>query len=172
MEKYDDCGSITVKFDELPLLELKSVTSSDGATLFKRIALASKRRIFSLQKNWEVDLNDISYQTDLNGKLTIPKVVDGKPVVFDGASIPMPWLVTLLPIGILRPLGVMLTASIIHDFAYRYGYLLVSKGDESPKKIKIERHIADLLLKDIVSTVNCMPRIGYIGKPLLKCVDI
>jgi len=161
MEKYE--GSISVEFDELPLLELKSVSSSKSATFFERIALASKRRFFSLQKNWEVDLYDISYQADLNGKLTIPKVVDEKPLVFDGASIPMPWLVSLITIGILRPLGVMLTASIIHDFAYRHGYLLISKGGEAPKKIKVERHIADLLFKDIISTVNRMPRIGYIG---------
>ncbi len=36
---------------------------------------------------------------------------------FDGASVPRPWLVTAVGGGILRPLGVMLIASIIHDFA-------------------------------------------------------
>lgn len=161
MEKYE--GSISVKFDEMPHIDLQSVIPDENANLLQRLSLASKRRFFLLQKNWEVELDKVDYQPELNGKLTIPKAVEGKPLVFDGASIPLPWFVSLITIGILRPMGVMLTASIIHDFVYRHGYLLVSKNGQAQNKVIVERHVADLLLRDIIGTINRMPKVGYIG---------
>lgn len=161
MEKYE--GRLSVKFDEMPLISLKSVIPNKSDSFLKRLSLASKRRFFSLQQNWEVELDKVDYQPELNGKLTVPIAVDGKPLIFDGASIPLPWLVSLITIGILRPMGVMLTASIIHDFVYRHGYLLVSKNGQAQVKVMVERHVADLLLRDIIATINRMPRVGYIG---------
>lgn len=167
MEEYD--GSIRVKFYELPALKLKSIQLNKDAGFFARFLAASKRRYFSLQQDWEVELDNIEYHPGLNGKITIAKEVDKKTFLVDGASIPLPWFVSLVTFGILRPLGVMLTASIVHDFAFKYGYLLVSEGVEELKKIEIERHVADLLFKDIITTVNRMPIVGYIGWLSVRC---
>ncbi|WP_200233725.1 DUF1353 domain-containing protein [Thiohalocapsa halophila] len=62
-------------------------------------------------------------------------------------------------LGILRPLGVMLTASIVHDFAYKFGYLPKDDGT----KVEVERHVADLLFRDILESVNRIPLLGFIA---------
>lgn len=86
-----------------------------------------------------------------------------KTIIFDGATIPMPWLVSLLTVGILRPLGVMLVGSIVHDYAYQFGSLRLSKNDEDFKDVKVSRHSADRLFRDIVGTVNRLPLLGYVA---------
>ena len=69
----------------------------------------------------------------------------------------------LLTFGILRPLGVMLTASVVHDFAFEYGVLVIrdASGTDTPQPV--ERDVADLLFRDIISTVNRMPITAYVA---------
>lgn len=158
MEKYE--GSISVEFVDIPSVRLQTIISLGEASLWERLALATKRRFFTLDTDWFITLEDFSKDPNLNGKIKIPDVDDnGNKIIFDGASIPLPWLVSLLTIGILRPLGVMLIASIIHDYAYKFGCLKKEDGTV----IKVERHIADYLLRDIIGTVNRLSLVGYIG---------
>ena len=158
MEKYE--GSIKVEFEDIPPVRLKTMKSEDGSSRLQRLSLATKRRIFTLYNDWLVKVEDIYYEPRLNGNIKIPHVDKNEDeIVFDGASIPLPWLVSLLTIGILRPLGVMLIASIVHDYAYKYGHLQKEDGSS----IIIERHIADRLFRDIIGTVNGLPVIGYIA---------
>lgn len=158
MEQYD--GIIKIEFDDIPPVRLKTIIPKQHSSLLERLALATKRRFFTLHNDWLIKIDNISYEPRLNGSIRIPDVDEnGKKIVFDGASIPLPWLVSLLTVGILRPLGVMLIASIIHDYAYKYGRL--KKGDGTD--IEIERDIADRLLRDIIGTVNKLPVIGYVG---------
>lgn len=161
MEIYK--GKIHVKFNELPSIELKTIKPTGSAAFLRRIALASKRRIFYLKRDWEVELDKITYKPELNGTIHVPSTINDERLEFDGATIPFPWLVSLITIGVLRPLGVMLIGSIIHDFAFKHGYLLVSSDNQPPKRIPIERHIADALLRDLIATFNKMPRIAFIG---------
>ncbi len=160
MEEYR--RNLYIQFEELPPIELKTVKPDHNTGFFERLALASKRRLFSLKKDWKFQLGEIDYQSDMNGRVIIPREVDGKKIYYDGATIPFPWLVSLLTIGILRPLGVMLIGSIVHDFAYRHGYLLLEKEDKT-HQYSIERHVADRLLRDIIATVNNMPVIAFFG---------
>lgn len=158
MEKYE--GSINIEFADIPPVRLQTIIPKQDSSPLERLALATKRRFFTLHKNWLMEVENVSYEPKLNGKIKIPDVDDkGEKIVFDGASIPLPWLVSLLTIGILRPLGVMLIASIVHDYAYKYGHLQKENGTV----VKIDRHIADRLLRDIIGTVNMLPVIGYIG---------
>jgi len=58
----------------------------------------------------------------------------------------------------------MLTASILHDFAFKYGYLLVSKEPGKDfEKVTIQRHNTDQLFRDIISTVNGLSSVGLVA---------
>ncbi len=157
-------GTIQVRFSCLPSLKLVSVIVKEKASWFRHLAEATRRRFFTLDKDWHIELDNVDYKSELNGIITVPAEIEGEPVVFDGASVPLPWLVSFLSIGILRPLGVMLTASIVHDFAFKFGYLLVSseKG-VAPIKIPVERHDIDRLFRDIIGTVNQVVGVGWIA---------
>lgn len=41
----------------------------------------------------------------------------------DGASVPAHLVVALLSLGLLRPMGILLTASVVYDFIFKCGYL-------------------------------------------------
>ena len=158
MEKYE--GSIKLEFEDIPPVRLKTIIPKQGSSRLERLALATKRRFFTLHNDWLIKFQDVSYEPKLNGKIKIPDVDEsGEKIIFDGASVPLPWLVSLLTIGILRPLGVMLIASIIHDYAYKYGHLQKVDGTA----VVIDRHIADRLFRDIIGAVNGFPGVGYIG---------
>ena len=162
MEKYE--GTIEVEFKEMPSIRLESFKPLGNVGTLERLAIATRRRRFSLIEPWKIELAQIEYSDGLNGVVRIPsKGSDKKELVFDGASIPMPWLVSLLTVGILRPLGVMLAGSIVHDYAYKFGSLHVSKDGSEFKDVPLTRHRADALFRDIVSTVNRLPPVGYIA---------
>lgn len=162
MENYD--GTIDVEFEGMPSIRLESFKTIDDAGMLERLAIATRRRRFSLFEDWTIELGDIDYCDELNGVVEIPaRDSNKKSIIFDGASIPMPWLVSLLTVGILRPLGVMLMGSIVHDYAYQFGTLRISKGHEDFKEVTISRHRADRLFRDIVGTVNRLPFVGYVA---------
>jgi hypothetical protein len=150
---------IDVKFDDIPPVRLKSIRPKRALTLIDRLVLATKPREFGLAEDWCIQLGRVSYDKRLNGSIVIPEKKDGQPIDFDGASIPLPWLVSLLTLGILRPLGVILSASIVHDYAYKFGHLRKDDGTEVP----LERDVADRLFRDIIDTVNKLPLIGFIA---------
>ncbi|MGD1849390.1 MAG: DUF1353 domain-containing protein [Cyanophyceae cyanobacterium] len=89
-------------------------------------------------------------------------------LLLDGASVPLPWLFSFLSLGLLRPLGVMLTASIIHDFAFEYGGLLYKVQDESQDEEQVvfrsvNRDCADQVFHDLIVTVNAMPITAFLA---------
>jgi len=157
-------GSIDVEFDGMPSIQLESYAGGKNSSVWERLSIATRRRKFTLKDDWEVELGDIGYEADLNGKVVIPaKDENNHYNIFDGASIPVPWLISLLTIGILRPLGIVLVGSIIHDYAYSHGKLRVLTDDGQSAEIKLERHKADKLFRDIIGTVNRLPLVGYIA---------
>jgi len=160
LEKYKH--NVKVRFDRLPPIEFKSFQPDSNVGFFERLAIASQRRHFSLEREWAFELGDVDYENTINGKIIIPRFVEGKVLYFDGASIPFHWLISALTIGILRPLGVMLIASIVHDFAYKFGYLIVEKRGVVQKH-SIERDIADKLFRDIIASLNKLPVVAFFG---------
>jgi len=135
--REDYRGSINVGFNGMPAIELETLIARENASAIERFSIATKRRRFTLKEDWEIELSEIEYVSELNGTIVLPKDnSDSNPNVFDGASVPVPWLVSLLTIGVLRPLGVMLIGSILHDYAYSHGSL---------------------------GTVNSLPFVGYIA---------
>jgi len=163
MEKYE--GTINVEFEDIPPVRLKTIIPRPDLNWLERLALATKRRFFTLRHDWLLKVEKVAYDERLNGTIKVPALdKNGEEITFDGASVPLPWLVSLLTIGILRPLGVMLTASVVHDYAYRYGHLQKEDGTV----VEIERHIADQLFKDIIATVNKLPDVGYIAWFLVR----
>jgi len=157
-------GKLPLEFTELPSIKLVTMKIIESGNFLQRIAEATRRRYFTLNEDWEIKLEKVPFKPGLEGTIVIPRKVNHEHVVFDGASVPLPWLVSFLSIGMLRPLGVMLTASIVHDFAFKFGYLLVkAESDQENKKIEMERHETDALFRDIIITINKLHSIGVIA---------
>lgn len=92
---------------EMPVLEpLPIATEKHGLTVW----MHSVRR-WTLEKDWEYPLPK-SGAEDKTVTIVIPKGFQ-----FDGASIPRPFW------GILHPSGLLLIPALVHDFAYRCGFL-------------------------------------------------
>lgn len=155
-------GSIYVKFVNLPSLR-PILLNTKFDDFFKRFQGASKRRYFHLEQDWSVNLNDIHYDQNLNGTMVVPRTFQNVKTRIDGASVPVPWFVSFLSFGILRPLGIMLTASIVHDFAYEHGALLYRDASGAEILQPVERDIADRLFLDMISTVNRMPLAAFVA---------
>ena len=157
---YTEDGVLELTMDKLPSLE-PILLRTQGMGWFGRICSARQRRRFNLAENWTVKVVHGDGES-LTGELVVPREHEGELLEFDGASVPCPWLVTAVSGGILRPLGVMLIASIIHDFAYKYGFLLF-KNDGKLQNHPIGRRDADRLFHDTIATVNQMPVVAWIG---------
>jgi len=140
-----------VTFETLPELEPLILKTRDRGR-FQRFVNASRRRQFKLVRDWEVTLGDTGL--DLDGRIVVPIAHEGETTILDGASIPLPWVVSYLTFGLLRPLGILLTASIVHDFAYRHGVLLRRGADGVPVARAVARHDADELFRGIIASVN------------------
>ncbi|MEM6502787.1 MAG: DUF1353 domain-containing protein [Cyanobacteria bacterium P01_C01_bin.89] len=180
---FQDLPSLTPKL-------LPTSTEDEATRIFEAWRGASARRLFKLNSFWEIAIqisqekrtNQYSDQ-DLSGTIVIPiwfkkdpALEDGNTVsqsflkipedqsnllLLDGASVPLPWLFSFLSFGLLRPLGVMLTASIVHDFAFEYGGLIYREQDESLSEEvlifkRVSRDLTDQLFRDLIATVNEM----------------
>lgn len=153
---------ISVKFNELPNLRpLLLKTQFDS--LLDRFRGASARRYFSLEQEWAVTIDNVKDNQNLNGTIIVPESTNDNGLRFDGASVPLPWLVSFLSFGILRPLGIMLTASLVHDYAFIYGGLSYRDDNGRENFRALERDAADLLFKDMISTVNKMPVAAFVA---------
>lgn len=164
MEKPPYVDTIKVDFKSWPHLIPEKLKTDVGRPL-ESIRGASSRRIFTLERDWEVEIGvlDDRYEARINGTIIIPKFYQESPsdpsieTRLDGASVPFPWLISFLSFGVLRPLGVMLLASIVHDFAFVHGGLLYQNEEtQEPRFEPVDRAIADKLFYDIIRTVNNM----------------
>jgi hypothetical protein len=161
-EYLSDDGRFRVAFDELPALVPKLLNTQFDCW-FDRWRGAADLRRFMLHEDWrvEIQVNPSNFDhTDLSGTYIIPVTYRQQATILDGASVPMPWLVSFLSFGLLRPVGVMLTASIVHDFAFQHG-VLQPEGTQDP--VTIPRHLADRLFGRMIATVNRLPVVGVVG---------
>tara|TARA_Y100000310_G_C20452324_1_gene701384 strand:+ start:94 stop:648 length:555 start_codon:yes stop_codon:yes gene_type:complete len=148
-------------FKRLPVMSMK-LLKTDSKCWVIRIIQMAKPRTYVLEKDWTFSVKN--YRLESNQQLTRDKftILLPKHFVFDGASIPFPWLLACLSFGILRPMGILLTASIIHDFSFRYGYLKTVSDNEEVVRT-ITRSEADRLFRDIVNVVNDAPIAAYVA---------
>ena len=115
---------------------------------------ACKRRLWKLTEHWCVVLCNTKKasscsKSSLNGKIVIPK-----GTIVDGASVPLPWLVSFLTFGILRPTGILLIPSIVHDYAYKHGCLRYRNQDGTETCREICRDDADWLFREMIWGIN------------------
>ena len=172
LEEYR--GEITLRVSELPSLKPR-VLPTRSRSRWRRFIEAGQRRTFNLSKNFYIEVEGEALPPGIEGCIVIPPVgntmcaeIDEKTIheksglanpgdaeanIFDGASIPFPWLVSYLSFGVLRPLGILLSASVVHDFAFQFGYLPVLKNGKC-KQIPLQRHEADELFRLITQTLN------------------
>jgi hypothetical protein len=155
-----------VAFHSFPVLVPRRMDTDYGSG-FKRWRGAAARRTFRLWAPWtlELEVEPADFDgSDLSGTIVIPVSYAGEETILDGASVPMTWLVSFLSFGLLRPVGVMLTASIVHDFAFQHGVLLRERGEgREPEVMRIQRHHADRLFGRTIATVNRMRLVGCVG---------
>lgn len=145
-------GEITLRVEALPALQPRVIpTRSDSR--WQRFLSAGRRRSFTLVRNFEIEVYGEAVPAGLRGRLVIPVSARGITNVFDGASIPLPWIVSYFSFGVLRPLGILLAASVVHDFAFQYGYLPVRR-DGRDYEVPVARHDADELFRLIAATLN------------------
>jgi hypothetical protein len=149
-------------FNELPQLQ-PHIIKTKGLSWGQRFCNAQKPRAYTIINDWQLRVSGVSEALD--GTILIPK-----GTVIDGASIPFPWFIAFITFGILRPSGILLTASIPHDFAFIHGELhYVSDNTNAPNKSgkgevrKVQRHQADKLFYHIVNNVNHAPVIASIS---------
>ena len=116
---------------------------------------ACKRRLWKTTEDWCVVLcgtqTSVSSckRRSLDGKIVIPK-----GTVVDGASVPLPWLVSFLSFGILRPNGILLIPSIVHDYAYKHGCLPYRIKAGKVVRLPICRDHADWLFREMIRGIN------------------
>jgi len=153
-------GEIDVRLPALPSLQPR-VLPTRAKSRWRRFLEAGRRRTFTLVRDFTIDLQGDVLPENLRGTIVIPRQSQaadnsGKQTnIFDGASIPFPWIVSYLSFGVLRPLGILLVGSVVHDFTFEHGYLLVRKNDSKElKKIPVARHDADELLRLITGALN------------------
>ena len=156
------CGrTIDVTFNALPALVPELLVTTGGSRLL-RWWKAGRRRRFRLPFGWlvRIDCGPRGHKLrNLEGTILIPS---GEGPIYDGASVPLPSMVTFFTLGILRPHGVMLTGSIVHDYAYRTGKLKFL-GPNGTKDVRVQRHEADLLFREMIRTVNGMAFWAFIA---------
>jgi hypothetical protein len=159
----DDAFSVT--FTKLPALQPQLI-KTENKGIFSKILAMGMPREYELYEMWHVTINN--FETE-EGKIEDLDIYLPSETKIDGASIPIPWVIAFLSLGLLRPMGILFTASIVHDYTYKYGLLPLSSG-----RVKyIKRHNADKLFKDMIYTINNTPvtafiawwgvRLGYLG---------
>ena len=153
-------GPIEVEFDSLPNLVPQTI-DTQSSNAIARFNGARERRNFQLDKDWRISIGNSD--ESVNGDIVIPVTHNGKTTTTDGSSTPLPSLVKIASLGVLRPSGVMLTAALVHSFAYEHGGLLYKKTDGSTEFREISRDKADNLFRDIIATVNNLPFISKIA---------
>ncbi|EAQ96684.1 DUF1353 domain-containing protein [Congregibacter litoralis] len=160
-EVYGEGTGFTISLS-IPRIIFKSFVTDPNASSLQQISLATKKREFYLTEDWRASIVSDRYP-GLSGTIVVPEKTQGVRFVFDGASIPVPWLISLLTIGVLRPLGMLLVASILHDYAFRYGYLTKETSQGHRTQFPVRRDVADALFRDIISTVNGNRFVGFVA---------
>lgn len=163
-EKYES-KQMEVEF-VMPSIQLMSVRQHKPCSWISRLLESTRTRIFTLQEEWNLKVKRIDFKPELSGTIVIPKkeVIEGKErdVTFDGASIPIPWVLSFLTLGIMRPLGVLLTASIVHDYAFKFGHLkVVKEGSTKIQEVPLERHETDRLFRELILSINKLPFVAW-----------
>ncbi|MFO7630288.1 MAG: hypothetical protein R6W06_12390 [Prochlorococcaceae cyanobacterium] len=137
-----------MEFQQFPVLVPQRMDTQFPSG-FLRWRGAAAIRTFTLQQHWTVELQvdpaDFDGR-DFSGRIVIPICYAGKHTILDGASVPLPWLVSFL------------------SFAFQHGVLPYRReGFPDPAAVEIERHHADLLFARMITEVNGMPLVGSVG---------
>lgn len=144
-------GKYILKFDEMPPLRPCVIKQEDNGFF-----------CFSYKRNWVVD-------RDWKYKLNNKEYIIQKGFVFDGASVP------LCCRSCRSPTGILLIASLIHDWGYSNGSLLrVFLSSDIYETSYIEekktRNEIDLIFKDISKDTFCCSYISYYLLSLFGCI--
>ena len=157
--------NVTFHHDGMPVLQPVPLgTKSDRA--LEKFRLATKRREFNLHEDWFFRL-DCPDDERLQGRFLIPAKAEKHGLAdsgaYDGASIPCPWLISFLTMGAMRPLGILLMPSIVHDFLFSHGVLLKEVGEGQYEKVEISRPEADTLFYHMIRDLNDLESVAWVA---------
>jgi len=160
--------SVYFDFSNFPELVLQRFRKTEEKGFLAKFKFACQRRMHRLNHDWCFEVSNYSIQK-LNGIIKIPATHASQELCTDGASMPMPWIFSAITFGIARPTGAMLLPSLVHDFAYIHGYVLVSKdGGNSYVETKLTREEADMLFKDMLTQITQLSSISTLGWMVLR----
>lgn len=148
-------NEMQVTFDELPAIKPCKI-STQKKRFFAKIKSMATPRKYELVNHWDVEIKN--FTTVENHTHTLALRIP-KNTIIDGASVPAPWVIACLSLGILRPMGILFTASVVHDYAFRYGSLPYAQ----PRKNYFQRHNADKLFKEMTALVNQAPIAAFLA---------
>lgn len=118
--------------------------------------------MYTLTEDWQFELRH--YPLCCDPLVAFDKIIIQIPsgFKFNGASVPFPWLMACLSLGVFRPMGILFTASIVHDYAYQYGNLPLL-ADNTVTEHEVSRSVADELFRNTIKTVNQAPIAAWIA---------
>ena len=132
---------------EMPILKPVRIRTKELDFLRARWRWATRLRWWDLVADWRHTLSDGH------------EIVTPKDFQFDGASIPRLFRTFLSPVGIL------LLPGLVHDFAYRYDYLLEQSEPGPPYTLYrkgVGRAAWDRLFREMSTEINGSPVFNWV----------
>lgn len=134
-----------LKYEKMPMMSPIGMSTKDRGFFGAVWLWLITTRKWEIKEDWVYELDETKYR--------IPK-----GFVFDGASVPKyfrSWL---------SPMGVLLMAGLIHDYAYKHAGLLMDTGDKSP----LDQLGADVIFREVAIADNGFKVINYIAYYALR----
>ncbi len=135
------------KYKAMPTLQPIQIPTKDKGFFGALWLWLTGRRNWVVVKDFAFELQGVKY--------VIPK-----GFIFDGASIPKYFAMWLSPVGVL------LMGGLIHDYMYRYAFLL--HADKKTTSDKLKQKHADGLFRDINIEINGFYVLNYIAYYALR----
>jgi hypothetical protein len=133
------------KYNNMPIMSPVSMPTKDKGFFGAVWMWLIQTRKWKIEEDWNYEMEGIKYR--------IPR-----GFVFDGASVPKyfrSWL---------SPMGVLLIAGLVHDYAYKHAGLLLDTSDKAP----LTQLESDTIFREVAVIDNGFKIINYIAYYALR----
>ncbi len=153
LEKEEEQNSnASIKDSDMPILRPLPIRTKCQRCIKSILRWLYCPRQWKLEKDWEYRLND---------KMTI---IIPKEFIFDGASVPRPFW------SFLSPVDLILIPALVHDYAYRFGFLetktagIYGKNNDRPEWDRLFFDMGKNVNDTLVLNWIAYKAIRYFGK--------
>jgi len=138
------------EYKKMPLLRPLPIPTKGRGFWYALYIWLSTNRQWQLEDDWFFSINGQGYVIPAGS-------------TFDGANFPPPINAWILPTG------VMMIASIVHDYAYKHKCLTKANGIKTDS---MSRKYYDELFRDINISVNGFKLLNWIGYAIMRVVGV